>query len=424
MPLQRPTPTAAAVALPVQSPGWNGVNNGLTLTGLGASDRRMRDNVAGMQLTDWSSLSPTLAKAWRETAEAGATTSPFQTPFFAQAAHEAGLPVQIAVAGSAAPAFLALQPARRGLARPLAGAIADVQAWCGDAGPDAIPALLRGARASALVASNWPTPMAGAGSGGAHIMDLSGGFAAWEADRQRDHAKFFKKLRQRQRKAIRECGSLRLEINEEGSRAFDALIAWKSSQYRASGKLDVLGVGWVQRLLQQLRKPHGPLTPVMSALYLGDRLAAVEFGLRFGQTYHSWFPAYDPSSAAYGPGHLLLHELARRLSDDGVTRIDLGVGADSYKEPLASLQEPRGKAIFLRPGLAATRVGLGEVARGLPLPGAIGDGVRKLHGRWAHTAAFEPVLMRRFHLMGEAVRAQAASSSPAPLEPAIAPAQA
>jgi CelD/BcsL family acetyltransferase involved in cellulose biosynthesis len=47
--------------------------------------------------------------------------------------------------------------------------------------------------------------------------------------------------------------------------------------------------------------------------------------------FHSWFLAYDRELAQYSPGMILLLEMARAAESQGIRRIDLGKGPDSYK---------------------------------------------------------------------------------------------
>ena len=69
----------------------------------------------------------------------------------------------------------------------------------------------------------------------------------------------------------------------------------------------------------------------MSTLYVGEELVAVHLGLRSDSVLHWWFPAYDRKYQAYSPGLILLHSLLRQCNEHGITRLDLGKGAERYK---------------------------------------------------------------------------------------------
>ena len=113
--------------------------------------------------------------------------------------------------------------------------------------------------------------------------------------------------------------------------------------------MDIFSLRWPIELLERLNEEPGvELRGQLSALYVGDRLAAVHQGLRSNHVLHSWFPAYDPSLAAWSPGMMLFVKLAREADSLGIERIDLGAGESVFKQSLAS---------------AATTVASGAVTR-------------------------------------------------------------
>jgi CelD/BcsL family acetyltransferase involved in cellulose biosynthesis len=151
------------------------------------------------------------------------------------------------------------------------------------------------------------------------------------------------------RKFEREQGPIRFVPHETDPRAFQALLRWKSDQYRRTGAMDIFSVRWPIELLERVnQEPRVELCGQLSALYVGDRLAAVHQGLRSNHVLHSWFPAYDPSLAEMSPGMMLFVKLAREAESLGLERIDLGAGESVFKQSLAS---------------AATTVASGAVTR-------------------------------------------------------------
>lgn len=139
------------------------------------------------------------------------------------------------------------------------------------------------------------------------------------------------------RKLERDHGPIRFVPHETDPRAFQALLRWKSDQYRRTGAMDIFSLRWPVELLERLnQEPRDELCGQFSALYVGDRLAAVHQGLRSRDVLHSWFPAYDRSLAEYSPGMMLFVKLAREAQLLGVSRIDLGAGETSFKQSLAS----------------------------------------------------------------------------------------
>jgi CelD/BcsL family acetyltransferase involved in cellulose biosynthesis len=136
-------------------------------------------------------------------------------------------------------------------------------------------------------------------------------------------------------------------------------LTWKSAQYRRSNLHDVLANEWTVKLLRNiLARQDKSFAGMLSALYVGDRLAAVHLGMRAGPVLHSWFPAYDLEFSKYSVGLILLLEMARAAETLGIHRIDLGKGPEQYKRDFMS---------------AATLVAEGTVDRG-PLTYALRHG--------------------------------------------------
>jgi CelD/BcsL family acetyltransferase involved in cellulose biosynthesis len=70
--------------------------------------------------------------------------------------------------------------------------------------------------------------------------------------------------------------------------------------------------------------PDPGLSAMQSALYAGDRLMAVEVGLRSRTFLHEWFSAYNRDYANFSPGHILFVELAKQARELGIRRMDAG----------------------------------------------------------------------------------------------------
>jgi CelD/BcsL family acetyltransferase involved in cellulose biosynthesis len=74
----------------------------------------------------------------------------------------------------------------------------------------------------------------------------------------------------------------------------------------------------------------------LSALWSGDRLAAVMASLRSRHVVHSWFPAYEPELSDFTPGIGLYLKLAECSAERQFTRSDLGKGEERYKLQLST----------------------------------------------------------------------------------------
>ena len=91
---------------------------------------------------------------------------------------------------------------------------------------------------------------------------------------------------------------------------------------------------------------------MLSALYVGDRLAAAHMGMRSASVWHYWFPAYDPELSKYSPGLILLLRMAQAAPSLGLRVIDLGKGSTLYKDRLMSGEVPLAEGRVELPSLA------------------------------------------------------------------------
>lgn len=171
----------------------------------------------------------------------------------------------------------------------------------------------------------------------AAAMDISKGADAWRTERDGSYRRSLKSLRRRIRKTEAEHGERHFVFRCKDKDVFDQLMAWKHLQFKTTGKYDVLSAGWTMELLTRLwHAAESELHCELHALYFGDRLAAVDFGLTDGPTYHSWIVAYDNSFAALSPGMQLLEGIIDEAASLGYKKIDLGAGTDGYKKNYAT----------------------------------------------------------------------------------------
>ena len=184
-------------------------------------------------------------------------------------------------------------------------------------------------------------------------LDLSNGFDAYIERRRRHVAKHIAKIFSRRRKLEQEIGPVRLERHTPDRELLQRMIEWKSAQYRQSRLFDVFSLDWTKQLLELLLDHStGELETVLSVLFVADEPAAISLGLQSGRTFHGWFTSYDRRFATFGPGILLMLELARALAETGTHRLELGAGKESYKKRLASAAVPVAKGSVVRDRIA------------------------------------------------------------------------
>ena len=112
----------------------------------------------------------------------------------------------------------------------------------------------------------------------------------------------------------------------------ECLLDWKSRQYARIRAVNPFARPGTLDFLRRLLELRGSeFQGVLSALYFGDRLAAVHLGLRCRNVLHVWFPTYNEELGKYSPGIIYLLEQAAAAAALGIQRIDLGGGNEAFK---------------------------------------------------------------------------------------------
>jgi len=166
-------------------------------------------------------------------------------------------------------------------------------------------------------------------------IDLSGGYAAYVANRKIQGSGQIGQCSRKLRKLEREAGPVRFEMHCASKDVLQSLMLWKGSQYVRTGGADLFRFEWVRRLISEIHAAQSDsFGGILSALYAGDTLAAVHFGMRSSTVLHYWFPAYLPQFGKYSVGMILLLKIAENAPSMNLRRIDLGKGEQRYKMQL------------------------------------------------------------------------------------------
>jgi CelD/BcsL family acetyltransferase involved in cellulose biosynthesis len=163
-------------------------------------------------------------------------------------------------------------------------------------------------------------------------IDLSDGYEAY-AHQQRLSS--FQQIPKKIRRIEEELGRLRFVAHSQDASMLEAVLEWKSLQYRQAGHTDLFARGWVREAVERIFITNvDGYSGVLSLLYAGDRLLAGHFGMLSRRIWHYWFPSYDPGSAKHSPGLILLLKMAEYAPAAGISIVDLGKGVNPYKERL------------------------------------------------------------------------------------------
>jgi CelD/BcsL family acetyltransferase involved in cellulose biosynthesis len=142
---------------------------------------------------------------------------------------------------------------------------------------------------------------------------------------------------QKSRKLAREVGPIRFEAHVADPAILSTLFTWKSDYIRRRRVPNVFDYSWVRNLITKILEYDSlNFSAIMSVIYAGDNVAAIDFGMRSGSVLHSWFPTYNTELASYSPGFLCWVETIKAAESLGIRRIDFGKGSESFKYRLMS----------------------------------------------------------------------------------------
>jgi CelD/BcsL family acetyltransferase involved in cellulose biosynthesis len=290
--------------------------------------------------------------------------SPFFHPGYTREAAKVFPNVEVAIftEGGEPAGFFPFQRTARNVAVPVGGSLNDYQGVVARLGFrfDAA-ALVRDCRLSGLRFTNvlasqrsfQPYHWLASDS---PSMDLRDGFDAYCRRRHDAGSRLIARTGYKRRLAIRDLGPLRFESDARDPRTLELLIAWKSRQYeRIRAANPFHGPGTLDFLRRLLALAGTEFQGVLSALYFGDRVAAVHLGMRCGNVLHAWFPTYNAQLGRYSPGNIFFVEQARAAESLGIQRIDLGCGNEKFKISLRTFGTP----------VAVGAIGLGALSTSL-----------------------------------------------------------
>ncbi|MFF5639569.1 GNAT family N-acetyltransferase [Streptomyces sp. NPDC012825] len=309
-------------------------------------------------------LSAREVEAWRKLrAESGAPANPFMEPEFTRAVAEVRPRARVAVwwDGDEPVGFFPYEKGPLGQGRAIGFGVSDSQgAVLRDGLRPGARALLRHCGLAAWEFDNLEDGQdlfrdAAVESFASPVIDVGEGYAAYEALLRVRSPKFLKTtLAKERRLARRTDGGVRFVFDERDPAALRTLMAWKSAQYRRTGRRDRFAKEWINVLVRRLHTLRTPgCSGVLSVLYAGERPVAAHFGLRSATVLSCWFPAYDPAFAKYSPGLVLHLRMAEAAAAAGIGVLDLGRGDAEYKDALKTGELTVYEGAAVRPGARA-----------------------------------------------------------------------
>ncbi|MGK5631749.1 GNAT family N-acetyltransferase [Streptomyces sp. URMC 123] len=167
------------------------------------------------------------------------------------------------------------------------------------------------------------------------VIEVAQGYEAYLAHLRATAPTFLKTTLAKERRLGRQVGEVAYVHDERDPAALRTLMAWKSAQYRRTGRSDRFSHPWITQLVERLFHTRtAAFAGQLSVLYAGGQPIAAHFGPRSRQVLSCWFPAYDPRFRKYSPGLVLHLRMAEASAADGLALLDLGRGDKPYKDDL------------------------------------------------------------------------------------------
>ena len=198
-----------------------------------------------------------------------------------------------------------------------------------------------------------------------HVIDLRDGYQSYIASIEDKSSDILKQSAMKARRLARAAGPLSCKTDLTDPQLLKILLNWRYARYPGADQLDGLTASELETLLAHLLAIRAPnFSGKLSALYAGDQLAALHFGISSPQVLIYWFLGFNPALASHSPGIILLLRMIEQAGRDGVIQIDLGAGTERYKQQLHSRTIPLLTGSAVRPSpLALYRRVKGRIAR-------------------------------------------------------------
>lgn len=140
---------------------------------------------------------------------------------------------------------------------------------------------------------------------------------------------YFKRIQ----KLEEEVGPLDFVLHTGDETLLQKLIDLKSAQCQRNGWREIFAEPWVAEVLRSIHRAQSPeFSGMLSALYAGQHLVALHFGMRSAKMLHRWFPVHEEGFSKYSPGIVLTLKMLERCPQIGIDTVDWGAGEHQLKQ--------------------------------------------------------------------------------------------
>ncbi|HUJ10582.1 MAG TPA: GNAT family N-acetyltransferase [Verrucomicrobiae bacterium] len=165
------------------------------------------------------------------------------------------------------------------------------------------------------------------------ILNLATGYESYAQGKIQSGSRLVERIDRQVRRLQRNVGPVRFEPRVADHAVLDQMLVWWAEKWTKGERVG----RWTSAVLHKVLETRTDgFAGMLSALYAGDELLALDFGMRTQSVWHSWFPAYNRQFARYSPGAVLLMKIAEAAPSFGIKVLDLGPGESPYKLRLAN----------------------------------------------------------------------------------------
>ncbi len=152
-----------------------------------------------------------------------------------------------------------------------------------------------------------------------------------------------KKMLRRALAELGQIGSVTLRHDQDGGsqpEALDEFFVMHVARFLRTGRISNLAMPQRRRFLTELARLLGEQGWFdLMSLYAGDRWVSSNYGFRFHGSWFWYQPTLDNELEDLSPGFCLLAKIVEDACNDPEARVvDLGLGAEGYKERFANAQ--------------------------------------------------------------------------------------
>lgn len=165
------------------------------------------------------------------------------------------------------------------------------------------------------------------------VVEMLSGYDAYLKGRSKDGRSQIKEGERKMRKIERDLGAIEFTTHENSPEILEQLLRWRWSRY-PDVRHSLETVSTALKGMLEIQKPE--FRGVLTVLRARGEVLAAHFGLRSYQTWHHWFPAFNPDFEKYSPGIVRDLLMIQSMEYSKVNTLDFGKGDQMYKQNFAT----------------------------------------------------------------------------------------